>query len=222
MEEILNHFNYELAEFIKPYYGSPIIDEIIELKLNIGSWLLSRKQQINDYYWTRNKENKLSIMYSYKSFKVRFIFLPNCEFHVYIEHSRSRTVKIEDKNVRDSFYADPGYVYFIESKFGWKIGKTRNLDNRKKTFDVKLPFKFALRRFVKSHNITKLEIEFHDYFKNKKLNGEWYLVTEDDICNCINITHPELKLRYYNPDKKISIEQWYLTDIREVRSVKNV
>lgn len=210
MEEILKHFNYEIGEFIKPYYGSPIIDEIIDIKLNIKDWLISRKQLINDYYWTRKKEDKLSIVYSYKSFKVRFTFLPNCEFHISIEHSNLRTTHFEDKDVRDSFYADPGYVYFIESEFGWKIGKTRDIDKRKNIFEVKLPFKFSMRYFIKCHDITKMEIYFHDYFKNKHINGEWYLITIQDIIKCVQDTGH--RLRKYDK-KQVEYERKYLSKI---------
>jgi len=221
MKTIKYYVNKEFEEFAKLYENAPIIDEVIEIKKLLDLWFLKKEQQIKDYYWSRKKDDKLSLVYSYKSFKIRLTFMNNGEFQIMLSHSYIHTNKILDKDIKNQYFADPGYVYFIESKFGWKIGKTRDLDKRHKTFDVKLPFKFALRYFIKSHDITKLEILFHNYFKNKHLNGEWYLITSDDINNCVQ-KYPDLKLRHYYNDKKISIEQWYLIDIKEIRSVKNI
>lgn len=34
---------------------------------------------------------------------------------------------------------DPGYVYVIRSKYGFKIGKSKRLKGRTRLFEVKLP-----------------------------------------------------------------------------------
>jgi len=217
----MNYLDEEINEFAKLYYGSPIIDDLIEMKFNLNTWYLSKEQQIKEYYWTRQKDDKLSLIYTYKTFKIRITFLNNGELTISFDHSYSHISNIADKSIKDYYYADPGYVYFIESKFGWKIGKTRDLDNRHKTFDVKLPFKFALRHFIKSHDITKLEIYFHELFKHRRINGEWFLITGDEIRKAVS-DRGDLRIRTYSKDRKIIIEQQYLVELNEKYSVKDI
>jgi hypothetical protein len=209
MKEIIKHIDDEFSEFAILYFGAPILDELIELKARIEGWLLQNEQRVKDYYWTRNREESMSLNFCYKSFKIRLTFYNKGELKINLEHTYSHAVTVSDKKLREEFSADPGYVYFIESEFGWKIGKTRNIDSRKKVFDVKLPFDVALRYFIKTHEQTKLELFLHDYFKNQNTNGEWFAITVDDIKNLI-YKNPELRLRVYYPDKHIKINKKYL------------
>ena len=75
---------------------------------------------------------------------------------------------------------DAGYVYFIESDYGIKIGCTYRLTNRLNVFSVRLPFKIKLHSFIRVKDYSRLETTFHNLLKHKRLNGEWFdLSTED-------------------------------------------
>jgi hypothetical protein len=74
-----------------------------------------------------------------------------------------------------------GYVYLIRSEHGYKIGKTKNLNQRLSTFGLKLPFPIELVHALRSNDITRCEWHFHDRFKRKRINGEWFRLTEEDI-----------------------------------------
>jgi len=74
-----------------------------------------------------------------------------------------------------------GYVYFITSPYGVKIGCTYRLNQRLKTFDVKLPFKVDLHSYVECPNHSKLESTLHNLLSHKRLNGEWFNLTESDF-----------------------------------------
>lgn len=67
-----------------------------------------------------------------------------------------------------------GYVYIIKSEYGYKIGKSRKLENRIKKFGVLLPFTFELVCFIKSMNFSKIEKELHSIFEQDRINGEWF------------------------------------------------
>ncbi len=214
MDEIMKFIDDELKVFSELYYGAPILDQLIELKKNLDLWLLKREQQIKDYYWTRNKEEKLTINYTYKSFKLRLVFTRNADIQITLDHFYSHTSRIDDKKIKNIIYADPGYVYFIESEFGWKIGKTRDIVKRNNIFTVKLPFKFMIRYIIKTHDISKLEIQLHQIFKDKNINGEWYSITANDIRNCVaNI--PDLKLRTFQSKNKADFKRDYLETINQ-------
>lgn len=208
MDEIVRLIDDELNEFAKLYYGAPICDELIEFKKNISIWLLKKEQCIKDYYWTRDREEKLTLTYTYKSFKLRVTFYSNADIQLTLDHGYSHSTKIDDKKIKKLIYSDPGYVYFIESEFGWKIGKTRDIIQRNRVFAVKLPFEYAIRYIIKTHDLSKTERLFHDIFKNKNINGEWFLVTAEDIrVECEKLG---LKPKVYHSKRRPVFERKYL------------
>ncbi len=75
-----------------------------------------------------------------------------------------------------------GYVYLLKSPTAfWKIGKTKNPDDRRRTFSVKLPFEVQYAHLIYCHNMHKLEKELHIIFKKKRVDGEWFSLNEDDV-----------------------------------------
>lgn len=80
--------------------------------------------------------------------------------------------------------ADPrGYVYLLRSETGWyKIGRTVNPQNRRRTFKLNLPFDVEYEHIIPCHNQYKIERYFHEHFADKRIKGtEWFNLTEDDV-----------------------------------------
>lgn len=75
----------------------------------------------------------------------------------------------------------PGYVYLIQSEHGYKIGRSNNPDNRFKAFETKLPFDVELICVHKTDDMIALERRLHDRFADKRLNGEWFDLSEGDV-----------------------------------------
>lgn len=77
---------------------------------------------------------------------------------------------------------ETGYVYLLKSPTAfWKIGKTKNPVDRRKTFSVKLPFEVHYAHLIYCHDMNKLEKEMHIIFKKKWVDGEWFSLNEDDV-----------------------------------------
>lgn len=75
-----------------------------------------------------------------------------------------------------------GYVYVLKSDSGhYKIGKTANPEDRIKTFGVKLPMEVEYLVLIQSHNYHQLEARFHQQFKHKRVNGEWFNLSTADL-----------------------------------------
>lgn len=75
-----------------------------------------------------------------------------------------------------------GYIYLIQSVTGaYKIGRTKNPDDRIKTFSVKLPFEVEYVCVVETENMYYLERELHRQFDTKRINGEWFKLSENDV-----------------------------------------
>lgn len=77
--------------------------------------------------------------------------------------------------------ATPGYVYVIRSQHGFKIGKTVNIKSRTNLFSVKLPFPISVEHYAKFDDYSMAERDFHDEFHAKRLEGEWFDLSPEDI-----------------------------------------
>jgi len=75
----------------------------------------------------------------------------------------------------------PGYVYLIWSQYGYKIGKAVNVKSRTKLFEVKLPFPIRVEHYAFFDDYTQAERTLHNHFHDKRLEGEWFTLTESDV-----------------------------------------
>lgn len=77
---------------------------------------------------------------------------------------------------------NPGYVYLLQSPTtAYKIGRTRDPKNRMKTFGVQLPFEVEFICLIKTQNMTELESRLHAKYADKRINGEWFRLTLEDV-----------------------------------------
>lgn len=75
-----------------------------------------------------------------------------------------------------------GYVYLLKSVTGfWKIGRTVNPKDRLKTFGVKLPFEVEYEHLIPCRDHIELERSLHKQFADKRVNGEWFDLSPEDI-----------------------------------------
>lgn len=74
-----------------------------------------------------------------------------------------------------------GYVYILKSDFGYKIGCTGDLKQRVYYFGVKLPFDVTLHSYIKTKGHSNLEGRLHSLMKHKRIDGEWFDLSESDF-----------------------------------------
>jgi hypothetical protein len=80
-----------------------------------------------------------------------------------------------------SYLPISGSIYVLQSKYGYKIGKTVNLKDRIRLFGVKLPFAFELVVTGDVSNYSKVEAELHEQYSHKRLEGEWFDLSPEDV-----------------------------------------
>lgn len=75
------------------------------------------------------------------------------------------------------------FVYVIKSDHGYKIGITHSPEKRSSLIGTHLPFKSDVIRVYPTKKETTREIEkwLHKYFKEKRLNGEWFAIDDVDL-----------------------------------------
>ena len=74
-----------------------------------------------------------------------------------------------------------GTVYLLQSPHGYKIGKALDAFGRTSYLSLKLPFDVLLKHTIKCADYTRAEQFFHERFADKRINGEWFALDDDDV-----------------------------------------
>lgn len=73
-------------------------------------------------------------------------------------------------------------VYFIQADNGLtKIGRTKNLKNRLSKLKTSSPCELNLIWFIETEHELELEAKIHDVFSVKRVRGEWFDLTDEDM-----------------------------------------
>ncbi|RAJ82274.1 Meiotically Up-regulated Gene 113 (MUG113) protein [Chitinophaga dinghuensis] len=79
-------------------------------------------------------------------------------------------------------------VYILSTgKNLFKIGKTQDLHKRLAAYHTHLPMMFRVIRQYAAMNMTELEESLHIVFQHKRIKGEWFHLSKDDLIICDNI-----------------------------------
>jgi len=76
--------------------------------------------------------------------------------------------------------AVPG-VYLIQFLHWYKIGCSSDLDLRIRNLEAHLPDELAIIHIWPCRNYRRLEQRFHNTFRAKRVKGEWFVLTDDDV-----------------------------------------
>jgi len=74
-----------------------------------------------------------------------------------------------------------GYIYVIKSQDNYKIGVTNNIKTRTKKYITESPHKIKVIISAKANDYLNKERFLHNYFKESRIRGEWFSLTEQDI-----------------------------------------
>lgn len=75
-----------------------------------------------------------------------------------------------------------GFVYLLQSPTSaYKIGRTKDPQSRMKTFGIQLPFEVEYACLIETPDMYDLESRLHSRFAKKRINGEWFNLTNDDV-----------------------------------------
>jgi hypothetical protein len=74
-----------------------------------------------------------------------------------------------------------GYVYLMKSGRYYKIGKTGDIGRRKYDLGLILPEKPGLIHTIQTDDPAGIEAYWHNRFRDKRKEGEWFDLSKDDI-----------------------------------------
>lgn len=74
-----------------------------------------------------------------------------------------------------------GYVYLMAGNGYCKIGKSKDVQARHRQLGIKMPFPIQVEHYIQCADMHSVEEYWHHLFREKRLEGEWFNLTEDDI-----------------------------------------
>ena len=81
-----------------------------------------------------------------------------------------------------------GYVYLINAGEFYKIGISRNVDRRITQLSTIPPFDVTLVCTIETDDMLGLENELHTMFSEKRVNGEWFTLSAEDVNYIIELS----------------------------------
>ena len=74
-----------------------------------------------------------------------------------------------------------GYVYLVKSGKHYKIGRTNAVDRRQYEIGLQLPSALVHIHSIETDDPSGIEAYRHNRFRVKRLNGEWFNLSADDV-----------------------------------------
>lgn len=109
------------------------------------------------------------------------------------------------------------YVYLIKCSIYYKIGYSKNPNNRLKTVKTHNPLDVKLFATLKTDNYLSIEKELHNLFANKNSRREWFELHEEDLLH-LKIEYGFNFLIPINSIKDTTVKnQHVLNEIKEIR-----
>ena len=75
----------------------------------------------------------------------------------------------------------PGYVYLMKMCGYYKIGYSQDPTTRSKEIGVLAPMQPEIVHTIFTNNMRETEAVFHYQFREKRIRGEWFDLSEDDV-----------------------------------------
>jgi hypothetical protein len=82
---------------------------------------------------------------------------------------------------RDVHSIPSGCVYLLKAGPFYKIGKSQNFEKRLSQIKLQLPYPVEVIHVFKTRNMGEVETHWHRRFKDKRANGEWFVLTDEDV-----------------------------------------
>jgi len=104
----------------------------------------------------------------------------HCEFFIN-EMLKNDAIKLKaTKQISENIIENEDYFYVIKNEGNYKLGFTSNIKKRYNNYKSHLGF-VDIIYIYKGHDSNNIESYFHDKFKNKRVIGEYFNLTKEDV-----------------------------------------
>jgi len=94
-----------------------------------------------------------------------------------INHAKTPT----EKNTEKITEQQCGHVYLLKHDNTYKIGKSYDASRRYKEIRVQMPHDTEEIHVIETDDPSGIEAYWHNRFKDKRLKGEWFKLSRDDV-----------------------------------------
>lgn len=74
-----------------------------------------------------------------------------------------------------------GVVYLLKAGPFFKIGKAMDFNKRLNQIKLQLPYEVVVTHKISCDDISHVERYWHKRFASKRQNGEWFVLTDEDV-----------------------------------------
>jgi len=99
----------------------------------------------------------------------------------FCEKAIAELPKQELNNNDDSTQPETGHVYMLKHGKVYKIGRSTDASRRHKDIRVQMPYKTEEVHVIETDDPVGIEAYWHNRFKDKRLEGEWFELTAADV-----------------------------------------
>lgn len=92
-----------------------------------------------------------------------------------------RLLRPHNKEENELLLKNKGYVYLLRARDYYKIGRSKDFKRRLREIKLQLPFPVEQVHVVMVDDMLELENLWHQRFKAKRKNGEWFLLSDNDV-----------------------------------------
>jgi hypothetical protein len=92
---------------------------------------------------------------------------------------KRRYAKIEREKTKKK--PSPGFVYLAKCQNYYKIGKSKNPEQRIAEIQTCSPFAIRLIHILPAKNMDRLESNLHKKFDHLRIKGEWFELDDQDV-----------------------------------------
>lgn len=93
----------------------------------------------------------------------------------------SYATKLEPSNTSEESALEIGHVYLLKHGKAYKIGRSSDASRRYKDIKTQMPYKTQEIHVIETDDPVGIEAYWHNRFKDKRLEGEWFELSATDI-----------------------------------------
>lgn len=141
-------------------------------------------EEIKDIFgWSWDKQKK--ILNRLEHLNLIILNLKGIPFKRYFKINKEALKELEEseynKDKRKSNIGTLKPIYLLQSESLYKIGIAKDVDSRWKSIN-NLPYEVNIISYSDLiNNPNKIEAELHNKYKNKRVNGEWFSLSPEEV-----------------------------------------
>lgn len=156
--------------YVNFYFPERISDEYLNIY-----------EMIDLFYENRNLDNIFSKKTFTKMLGGNFIKRAKKLDYQLQQINQKQNKKKSSKSKKKKKHKGVVYLLKIKGKEQYKIGVSTKFKKRYDKLSTLMPFKLETVNLIKSDDIYSLEEGLHNKFEDKRINGEWFELSSEDI-----------------------------------------